>query len=89
MQNIENESVQPSNTELVELDRFLSNDDDINYSNDYITIDANDGGVFIQNTTAAEVTLVTPSGNLIINIGFIIILKHIISMKNNVFFNEN
>ncbi|XP_050064545.1 E3 SUMO-protein ligase ZBED1-like [Aphis gossypii] len=62
MQNIENESVQPSNTELVELDKLLSYDDDIiNYSNDYITIDANDDGVFIQNTTVAAVTLVTPS----------------------------
>ncbi|CAI6361380.1 unnamed protein product [Macrosiphum euphorbiae] len=49
--------------ELVELDRLLNNGDDIiEYSNDYITIDANDSSVLARNkTAAAAVTSVTPS----------------------------
>ncbi|XP_050066309.1 uncharacterized protein LOC114120255 [Aphis gossypii] len=62
LKNNENKSVQPLNIELVELDRLLSNDDDItDYCNDYITIDAVDGDTFIQNSKAAAVTSVTPS----------------------------
>jgi len=60
--------------ELVELDKLLNNDEDdmmIDYSNDYITINADDSGVLIQNTTAAAVTsVVTPSGNLNRNMGY-------------------
>jgi len=60
--------------ELVKLDKLLKNNDDdmmIDYSNDYITINADDSGVLIQNTTAAAVTsVVTPTGNLIKNMGY-------------------
>jgi len=67
--------------ELVELDKLLNNDDDdnlmIDYSNDYITINADDSGVLIQNTTAAAVTsVVTPSGNLIRNMGYYNYIKN-------------
>lgn len=79
MKNNENKSVQPLNIELVELDRLLSNDDDItDYCNDYITIDAVDGDTFIQNSKAAAVTSVTPSGNLIRNIGYYNYIKKLI-----------
>lgn len=72
LKDIENDSsIQPINMEFVELDRLLNNDDDIDYSNDYITIGANDSSVLDKNTTAAgAVTSVTPSGNLIRNIGY-------------------
>ncbi|CAI6373619.1 unnamed protein product [Macrosiphum euphorbiae] len=63
VKNIENSSIQSMDIELVELDRLLNNGDDIiEYSNDYITIDANDSSVLAQNkTAAAAVTSVTPS----------------------------
>lgn len=67
--------------ELVKLDKLLNNNDDmmIEYSNDYITINANDSGVLFKNTTAAAVTsVVTLSGNLIRNIGYYNYMKNIV-----------
>ncbi|KAL5245982.1 hypothetical protein ACI65C_013390 [Semiaphis heraclei] len=60
LKNIDNGSIQPLNMELVKLDKLLNNNDDmmIEYSNDYITINANDSGVLFKNTTAAAVTSV-------------------------------
>jgi len=65
---------------LIELDKLLNNDNDdmmIDYSNDYTTINADDSGVFIQNTAAAAVTsVVTPSDNLIRNMDYNYIKTH-------------
>lgn len=71
LKDVENDSIQPLNVELIELDRLLNNDDDmIDYSNDYMSINANGSGVLlVKNTMAAAVTsAVTPSGSLIRNI---------------------